>query len=84
MTGVSTVYYSTASNIDSMAQEEVVGEREPSLLHAKLFEKNASLSRNRLSVASCTENLLIQNPLENGYEPEYSLQIKCCNFGSCN
>ena len=56
MTGVSTVYYSTASNADSMTQEQVGGgggEREQSLLHAKLFEKNASLSRNRLSVASC-------------------------------
>ena len=55
MSGVSTVYYSTASNADSMTQEQVVGggDREQSLLHAKLFEKNASLSRNRLSVASC-------------------------------
>ena len=55
MTGVSTLYYSTASNADSMTQETVDGEREQSLLHTKLYEKNASLSRE----ASLSCNLLI-------------------------
>ena len=45
MTGVSTLYYSTASNADSTSQDAALGEREQSLLHAKLYEKNASLSR---------------------------------------
>ena len=45
MTGVSTLYYSTASNADSMSQDAALGGREQSLLHTKLYEKNASLSR---------------------------------------
>ena len=79
MTGVSTVYYSTASNTDSMTQEEIVGEREQSLLHAKLFEKNASLSRNRLSVASCLENHVINTPSRTDLDRSINLKIdsKC-------
>jgi len=79
MTGVSTVYYSTASNTDSMTQEEIVGEREQSLLHAKLFEKNASLSRNRLSVASCLENHVINTPSRTDLNRSINLKIdsKC-------
>ena len=47
MTGVSTLYYSTASNADSMSQDAALGEREQSLLHTKLYEKNASLRGKR-------------------------------------